>query len=91
MMEDLLEYLENCSCPNNLHMVGHPKSVKHSDLHEICEADLPQALGPNHKCCIENVLRIGPDPVEENGGATPTRHAERLLPIAVQGLLLSPH
>lgn len=76
-MGDRLEDLENCSHCNNLRMVGLPKSIKHSDLHNICEADLPQALGLTHKCRIDRAHRIDPDLVGRNGSAAPTRQQSR--------------
>lgn len=69
MLKDWLQELENRSHRNDLRAVDLPESVKYSNLQALCEADLPQALGLNHKCRIERVHRIGPDPERAKSGS----------------------
>lgn len=45
-----MEDLENRSRHNNLRLVGLPETVKMAELHRLCEAELPTALGLNLNC-----------------------------------------
>lgn len=71
LLEDRLEDLVNRSHHNNLFIVGLTESVKTDNLREICEGELPRALGLNHKCRIEQVHRIVPDLGGEIAGPPP--------------------
>lgn len=45
---------------NYFRLIGLPESVPTSDLHGICENDLPTLLGLSRRCKVERAHRIGP-------------------------------
>ncbi|XP_075204527.1 uncharacterized protein LOC142310762 [Anomaloglossus baeobatrachus] len=59
-LRDKAEDLENRSRRNNLRIVGLPESVSMGQLDNICELELPQALGIKAKFRVERAHRVGP-------------------------------
>ncbi|KAM4013454.1 uncharacterized protein ACNLHF_003531 [Anomaloglossus baeobatrachus] len=59
-LKDKAEDLENRSRRNNLRIVGLPESVSIGQLDNICELELPQALGIKAKFRVERAHRVGP-------------------------------
>lgn len=48
-----MEDLQNKSLCNNLRLLGLPVTITARDLHQLCETELPQALGINRHCRVE--------------------------------------
>lgn len=59
-IQQKLDDLENRSCRNNIRVIGLPETYKPQHLLELCQVDIPRALGLREQCIAERAHRVGP-------------------------------
>lgn len=65
-----LEDLENTSRRNNLRVIGLPETYKPQHLMDICQTDIPRAMGLKVQYTAERAHRIGP-PLQDRQSPRP--------------------